>query len=270
MNWQSKINQTICECFIYALQQQFRLYIPFLGIARPQSQFPHSCVFERFIFRISLHISSSRTGRHIEGIYNSLTDTCLWKLGMRPRYSFSGNICFKFSAFCLCSVGDWMVNWKTGWWKDKTNLTNRFWVYILWQCVSTRTIKICSMHYQSAWHLTGHWAQSCRDSTCGRYRQSSGHPWPWSIISKRQKLWQDQSHDHGLSETEYLWHTPLVLLISARISSVVSQRQYLRKIPSVLRPLRRHRAWSRRDITCADPVSPPDLCLAAERGLAET
>jgi hypothetical protein len=33
-----------------ALQRQFRLYIPFLGIARPQPQFPHSCVFELFIY----------------------------------------------------------------------------------------------------------------------------------------------------------------------------------------------------------------------------
>ncbi len=57
-----------------------------------------------YIPRISLHISSSRTGRPIVGIYNSLTDTWMWKLGLRPRYSFSGNICFKFSAFCLCSV----------------------------------------------------------------------------------------------------------------------------------------------------------------------
>ncbi len=32
------------------LQRQFRLYIPFLGIARPQPQFPHSCVFERFLY----------------------------------------------------------------------------------------------------------------------------------------------------------------------------------------------------------------------------
>jgi hypothetical protein len=28
----------------------------------------------------------------------------MWKLELRPRYSFSGNICFKFSAFCLCSA----------------------------------------------------------------------------------------------------------------------------------------------------------------------
>jgi hypothetical protein len=28
----------------------------------------------------------------------------MWKLRLRPRYSFSGNICFKFSAFFLCSA----------------------------------------------------------------------------------------------------------------------------------------------------------------------
>ncbi len=33
----------------YALQGKSHLCIPFLGIPRPQSQFPHSCVCERFI-----------------------------------------------------------------------------------------------------------------------------------------------------------------------------------------------------------------------------
>ncbi len=28
----------------------------------------------------------------------------MWKLGLRPRCSFSGNICFEISVFCLCSV----------------------------------------------------------------------------------------------------------------------------------------------------------------------
>ncbi len=82
-----------------------RLYIPFLGIARPQPQFHiHVSVSDLYIPRIGPHISSSRKGRPIVEIYNSLTDTWIWKLGLRPRYSFSGNICFKFSAFCLCSV----------------------------------------------------------------------------------------------------------------------------------------------------------------------
>ncbi len=66
----------------------------------------HVSLSDLYIPRISLHISSSRTGRPIVGIYNSLTDTWMWKLGLRPRYSFSGNICFKFSAFCLCSGGN--------------------------------------------------------------------------------------------------------------------------------------------------------------------
>ncbi len=100
---------TVCtkksSLFRYTLQRQFRLHIPFLGTARPQAQFPHSCVLsDLYIPRISLHISSSRTGRPIVGIYNSLIDTWMWKLGLRPRFSFSGNICFKFSAFCHCSV----------------------------------------------------------------------------------------------------------------------------------------------------------------------
>ncbi len=90
-----------------ALQWQFRLYIPFLGIARPQPQFPHSCVCERFIYSQdqSTYFLQKNRPTHRGNIYsNSLTDTWMWKLGLRPRYSFSGNICFKFSAFWLCSV----------------------------------------------------------------------------------------------------------------------------------------------------------------------
>jgi len=64
----------------------------------------HGSVSDLYIPRIGPHISSSIKGRPIVGIYNSLADTWMWKLGLRPRYSFSGNICLKFSAFCLCSV----------------------------------------------------------------------------------------------------------------------------------------------------------------------
>jgi hypothetical protein len=64
----------------------------------------HVSVGNLYIPRIGPHISSSRNGSSTMGIYNSLTDTWMWKLGLRPRYSFSGNICFKFSAFFLCSV----------------------------------------------------------------------------------------------------------------------------------------------------------------------
>ncbi len=38
-----------------------------------------------------------------EYIIRSQTHEC-WNWNWDPRYSFSGNICFKFSAFCLCSV----------------------------------------------------------------------------------------------------------------------------------------------------------------------
>jgi hypothetical protein len=64
------------------------------------------CLWAIYIFSGSVHIfpPAEKKGRPIVGIYNSLTDTWMWKLGLRPRYSFSGNICFKFSAFCLCSA----------------------------------------------------------------------------------------------------------------------------------------------------------------------
>ncbi len=72
-----------------ALQRKSHLCIPFLGIARPQSQFTHSCVCER---------------KPIMGIYKSLSGLWMWKLGLRPHNSFSGEICFEFSVLCLCSV----------------------------------------------------------------------------------------------------------------------------------------------------------------------
>jgi hypothetical protein len=37
-------------CTSVALQRNFGLYIPRKGTARPQSQLPHSCVCERFIY----------------------------------------------------------------------------------------------------------------------------------------------------------------------------------------------------------------------------
>jgi hypothetical protein len=61
----------------------------------PQTrQFPHSCFCERLnIPTIGLHIllqENSACGP-ILVIYISLTDTRMWKFGLRPRSSFSGN-----------------------------------------------------------------------------------------------------------------------------------------------------------------------------------
>jgi hypothetical protein len=64
----------------------------------------HVSVSDLYIPRIGPHISSSRNGSSFVGTYNSLTDTWMWKLGLRARYSISGNICFEFLAFFLCSV----------------------------------------------------------------------------------------------------------------------------------------------------------------------
>jgi hypothetical protein len=76
------------------MQRKSYLYIVYLGIARLQSQFPHSCACDRFV---SVHIFPAAE-------YKSLTDTWMWKLRLWPRNSFPENICFEFSVLVLCSA----------------------------------------------------------------------------------------------------------------------------------------------------------------------
>jgi hypothetical protein len=66
----------------------------FLGIASQCHNFHiHVYASNLYIPWISPHISCSRIGRSIVGIFKSLTDTWMWKLGLWPCNSFSGNIC---------------------------------------------------------------------------------------------------------------------------------------------------------------------------------
>ncbi len=63
------------------------------------------CLWAIYICPEWVHIfSCSRVGIPILGIYKSLSETWMWKLGLWLRNSFSGNICFKFSVLCFCSV----------------------------------------------------------------------------------------------------------------------------------------------------------------------
>ncbi len=64
------------------------------------------CLWAIYIVPGAVHIciSSSRICRPITRMYKSITDTWMWKLGLRPRYSFSGNICFEISVLCLSSA----------------------------------------------------------------------------------------------------------------------------------------------------------------------
>jgi hypothetical protein len=62
--------------YIHTLQRKSHLCIPFLGIAWAQSQFPNSCVCERFIYYQdrSTYFSCSRIGSPILEIYKSPSD----------------------------------------------------------------------------------------------------------------------------------------------------------------------------------------------------
>ncbi len=83
---------------------KFETNIPRKGTAWPQSQFPHSFVCERFMYifpqSVCLFCCRKICGR-ILGIYNLLTDTSMWRLGRRPRNSFSGNTQMGFLVQCM-------------------------------------------------------------------------------------------------------------------------------------------------------------------------
>jgi hypothetical protein len=72
--------RTYCLRYVApTLQGKSHLCIPFLGIARPQSQFPHSCaVCDLYIPRICPHISLQQNRQTDPGNrYKSLTDICM-------------------------------------------------------------------------------------------------------------------------------------------------------------------------------------------------
>ncbi len=88
------LSHTVTKILIYVF-----LFWELRGLS--PNQFPHSWVCERFtvyIPRIYPHVSCSRIGRSIVGIYKSLTDTWMWKLAMSNQRSFKIES-FRFGAF---------------------------------------------------------------------------------------------------------------------------------------------------------------------------
>ncbi len=105
-SWLRTIQQDSLQRTASALQRQFRLYIPFLGIARPQPQFHiHVFVSNLYIPRIGPHFPpAEKADTSWEYIIRSQTHEC-GNWDWDPNIPFSGKICFQFSAFCLCSAG---------------------------------------------------------------------------------------------------------------------------------------------------------------------
>ncbi len=84
----NKLSYTTTLYYIWSsLQRKSHLLFPRIGIAPPQSKFPHVCVCERFIY------SQDRSQTH----------ECNNKLGLWPRNSLIENICFEFSV-CVLAV----------------------------------------------------------------------------------------------------------------------------------------------------------------------
>ncbi len=62
------------------------------------------CLLAIYIFPVHIFPAAELADRSWEHINRSQTDTWIWKLGLLPRSSFSGNICFEFAVLVLCSV----------------------------------------------------------------------------------------------------------------------------------------------------------------------
>jgi hypothetical protein len=76
----------------YTAKTQYRKFeanIPRKGTARLQSQFIHACFCEQFIY------FSDRSAYSAAG---------MWKLGLRPHNSFSGNIKIQISLQCTVQI----------------------------------------------------------------------------------------------------------------------------------------------------------------------
>ncbi len=62
----------------------------------------HASVSDLYIFTIGLPVLLEEICRPILGLHKSLTDTWMWKLGLRPRYSQKRNTKVGFSLQCSC------------------------------------------------------------------------------------------------------------------------------------------------------------------------
>jgi hypothetical protein len=98
--WITILTFRICPC-VHCKENLIYVFI-FWELLGLSPNFQNSCVCERCIFPRSVHIfpSAEYIGWSIVGIYKSLTDTWMWKLGLWPCIFFSGNISILF----LCSV----------------------------------------------------------------------------------------------------------------------------------------------------------------------
>ncbi len=74
-------------CIAKTQYRKFETNISRKGITRPQSQYPHPCVCERFMYSHD-RSAYSAAGKNVDrslGKYKTLTGTWMWKLGLRCR-----------------------------------------------------------------------------------------------------------------------------------------------------------------------------------------
>ncbi len=108
-------SSAIIQCssaVVCTLQRKSHLCIPFLGIARPQSQFPHSFDCDRFMSSQDWSTYFLQQNWQIDR-GNKITDTFMCKLGLWPRnsweylfrvYGIDSLLCMQQSALVCCGL----------------------------------------------------------------------------------------------------------------------------------------------------------------------
>ncbi len=94
--WEVDKNEKCCEQYAiltFAAKKIRVMYSQKWNCAASLPIFTFMYLWANYIF--------PRIGGPIVGIYKSLTETQMWKLGTKPRNFISGNICIEFSVQCL-------------------------------------------------------------------------------------------------------------------------------------------------------------------------
>jgi hypothetical protein len=111
------MRNSYCCGMAYALQQKIYIFL-FWELRGLSPNFHiHVSVSDLYIPTFGPPIFLQQNRQTDQRIYKSPTDTWMWKLGLWPRNSSPGNICFEFSVFSLqCkepSAEVYSVKWTT-------------------------------------------------------------------------------------------------------------------------------------------------------------